>query len=159
MKKCDTCGRTMNYHPHVIIDGIEIDEEIAPLIELIWNLGLRTSNSCQDNPAGMVWIEFAAEDAAEFLNIVAGDYDDEMEGLYNRIRYAWRPESDEEEAAIGWWKFSVLPHDDSVMDVWLDEDTFEEKPITKERDFHFSIGVRFPRTDLETVIQRMRKVQ
>jgi len=33
---------------------IEVDEGIAPLLLAIWNLGIDTCNSCQENKPGIV---------------------------------------------------------------------------------------------------------
>ena len=59
-------------HDFVLIDGIEIDTYIAPLIRQIWAVGIDTLNSCEENvPRGYIWIEFAtSEDLREFLAIV-----------------------------------------------------------------------------------------
>ena len=37
--------------------AVEIDSEIAPLIEFLWSRDLETFNSCQDYE-GRVWVEF-----------------------------------------------------------------------------------------------------
>ena len=72
-------------HPQTRIehDGFsaEVDEEIAGLILDLWRLGFWTHNSCQDN-SGKVWIAFdEAPSAEEFLSIVSGTYDDDLESL------------------------------------------------------------------------------
>ena len=36
-------------HPTVLVDGVPIDVEIAPLIKSLWERGIETLNSCQDN--------------------------------------------------------------------------------------------------------------
>src|SRR5256885_17250267 len=61
-------------HATVLVDGVPIDAEIAPLIEALWARGLETLNSCQDNgDEHWVWVEFAtAADASLFLNAVLG---------------------------------------------------------------------------------------
>jgi hypothetical protein len=52
---------------------VEIDAEIAPLIELCWYRGLDTFLSCQDHGGdGRVWIKFDGPSASDFLNVVAG---------------------------------------------------------------------------------------
>ena len=74
-------------HVKVGLFEAEIDEEIAPLIEEIWKAGMGTTNSCQENQPDVAWIEFYSSiDAAEFLDVVAGEYSDEFDSLYNRIR-------------------------------------------------------------------------
>jgi hypothetical protein len=36
----------------------EVDEDISPLIQLLWDKGLDTGMSCQENQPGLMWIEF-----------------------------------------------------------------------------------------------------
>jgi hypothetical protein len=54
----------------VLVTGVPIDVEIAPLTEALWERGIETLNSCQDNGDNhQVWIEFATpDDASRFLN-------------------------------------------------------------------------------------------
>jgi hypothetical protein len=150
----------MTNHPQeLVIVGemeAEIDVDIAPLIKLIWEYGLATSNCCQENHPGIVWIEFLTElDAVQFLNIVAGEFSNEMDSLYNRIRRKWEPEDVE---SLGWWKFEAFLRDDSVMVSFDDDGNIDETPFGNI-DFQFSISVRFPRTDLEIATQRMMDAQ
>src|SRR5437773_4458721 len=85
-----------NEHPTVELEGVAIDVEIAPLIELLWDLNIDTMNSCQNNH-GRVWLEFASPpDAEMFLNTVA-TYEDDIDSLYNRIRGAWSPAEQQED--------------------------------------------------------------
>lgn len=37
-------------HPSVELDGIEIDAELAPLLSLLWERGIRTAACCQGYP-------------------------------------------------------------------------------------------------------------
>lgn len=37
-------------HPHVVVDGIELDEGIADLVRWVWSIGVTTHNSCQGDP-------------------------------------------------------------------------------------------------------------
>jgi len=39
-----------------------IDEKIAGLISKFWSLGIRTTNSCEGNMAGNVWLVFETEE-------------------------------------------------------------------------------------------------
>ena len=41
--------RAMPDHATVLVDGVAIDVEIAPLIKVLWERGIETLNSCQDN--------------------------------------------------------------------------------------------------------------
>jgi hypothetical protein len=134
----------------------DIDEKIAPLIKRLWDLGLQTSNSCEDNvPQGWVWIEFdSCSDAQRFLNLVA-DYSEDRNSLYNRIRQGW--DSDDDEL---FWKYDVIPNDLGVaMDLVVDEDGDEsiDETFLGKSDFIFSVSIRFPQTDLEQVMKSLNK--
>ena len=39
-------------HPHVQVDGIAVDEALAPLLTELWKRGLRTDFSCQGDWSG-----------------------------------------------------------------------------------------------------------
>ena len=131
----------------------DIDEEIAPLIEEIWRADLGTVNSCQDNPPGIVWIEFEiAFQAAEFLDIVAGPYSEEFDSLYNRIRLMWERTTGPVEGA---WQYDIRPSDMSVDMCVVDDEYIEEKP-TGPPEFVFEVSIRFPRSDLPILLERLR---
>ena len=71
---CDVCSRCLmegcgKGHEHKTVmlqlddDEIPIDEEIAEMIQLVWDLDMMTSMSCQDNiPTGFICIEFPCHD-------------------------------------------------------------------------------------------------
>jgi hypothetical protein len=40
-------------------ESVEVDEELAPLILALSQLGIETLNSCQENKPGIAWVEFA----------------------------------------------------------------------------------------------------
>jgi len=70
--------------------AIDIDEEIADLIQLMWKLNIDTSSCCQnDPPHDKIYIQFRnAESCKKFINIIT-DYadpndDQEME-LYRAV--------------------------------------------------------------------------
>lgn len=129
----------------------EIDESIAPLIKKLWELKIRTVNSCENNvPEGWIWIEFANSFYAEkFLNIVA-EYDKNPNNLYNRICQEW---SLDDQSLF--WKYEVHPMDCGVEQTVVD-DEIEEK-FTGKSDFIFTFSIRFPQSDLEQVMNRLTK--
>ena len=125
----------------------QIDAEIAPLIAEIWRAGIETVMSCQDSPAGFVWIEFPSDmDARLFLDAVT-EYEDGPDTLYNRIAHVWHvgPETE-----AFFWIYDTFPEDTS-----LDYGSDGVVSHTGAPDFCFSYSVRFPRTDLPTVLARM----
>jgi hypothetical protein len=53
---------------------VDIDVDIAPLLERLWARGVETVQSCQESMPGMVWIAFEApEHAMAFLEAVGLD--------------------------------------------------------------------------------------
>ena len=136
----------MNKHPSVCLtspygDKVQIDEEIAELIQLIWNTGLYTWNSCQDN-FGYVWIHFAsADEASEFLTIVQKYGDKEL-----RLRAN---------------PYDVDPHDRWQLGmrygVWDDTWLIAAINSVHKRDTHITISIRFPREHLDRVVGVMRR--
>src|SRR6478752_4823332 len=46
----DIPARGMAGHPQVEVEGIEVDELMAPLLLALWRLGLDTQFSCQGDP-------------------------------------------------------------------------------------------------------------
>lgn len=133
----------------------EIDEGIADLILEIWKAGIGTCNSCEDNvPKGYVWIEFIDASSAErFLDIVVNRYSDSWSSLYQRVYDPW---SDFGDIRPKGWHFRVLPFDFSTEDRFVDEDTIETVSLGPP-SMSFTLSVRFPRTDLATVLRRMVK--
>jgi len=47
----------------------EVDEKLQGLIQFLWDKGLTTFNSCEDNTKGNAWIEFELEDWAAINEI------------------------------------------------------------------------------------------
>jgi hypothetical protein len=132
----------------------DIDEEIAPLIEEIWKADIDTANSCQENKPGIVWIEFlSADDAASFLNIVA-EYEEEIDSLYNRIRHGW--DSISGRLSAPFWEYTIHPQDFALQQEVDEEDCVDEwhEGIA---DFFFSVSIRFPRSDVPTLLERLRR--
>ncbi len=130
----------------------DIDEEIAPLIEEIWRADLYTINSCQENRPGIMWIQFmSADEAAAFLDIVAGSYSYELDSLYNRIRLMWDTDTGPVE---GSWEYAISPFDIAVDDRIVDE-YIDEEP-TGPPQFVFNVSIRFPRSDVPILVQRLR---
>ena len=147
----------MAMHKTVLVrwgeDEAQIDVEIAPLIREIWKAGVFTRNSCQEDRPGWVWIEFGnAFEAERFLNIVAV-YDRESGSLYNRIRQAWGTCDGESDDA---WEYDAHPWDLAVKRELIDDDYIEEF-CEGPSEFFFRFSIRFPRTDLPKVLERVRQ--
>ena len=124
---------------------IEVDEGIAPLLEVIWNCCIITCNSCQENKPGLIWIEFlAAEDAEAFLTRVVSGLDPinspaADNWLYSRIT-----------GADGGWQYTAHPHDARE---YIDEEKGTvELNASEPCKIALSISIRFPVGDYERLI-------
>jgi hypothetical protein len=119
---------------------IEVDEGIAPLLKAIWDSGIVTCNSCQENKPGIIWIEFlAAEDAEAFLTRIISGLDpinspDAEDWLYPRMM-----------GANGGWQYTAHPHDAREH---IDEEIGTmELSASKSCGIGLSISIRFPVKD------------
>jgi hypothetical protein len=120
-------------------DRVQIDKEIAPLMQQVWDMGLCTNNSCQDN-FGYVWIGFGeATDASAFLSVIAQRGDDELRYRANNT-------------------FNVCPRDaaDRLPNQYH---TFPDMWLTSALSYEIegggvgiNIGIRFPRGHLARVM-------
>jgi hypothetical protein len=139
-------------HPTVSVAApglglIDVDVDIAPLLELLWRRGVETVQSCQESMPGMVWIAFAApEHAMAFLESVGldeqavaeADFDD-YDSLVVR---ALNPEIASPGGSGGplssWeWRWWALPISGAGT---------------------YAIAVDFPRADLPELLSRMARV-
>lgn len=124
---------------------IEVDEGIAPLLQVIWNCGIITCNSCQENKPGIIWIEFlAAEDAEAFLTRVVSGLDPinspaADNWLYSRIT-----------GADGGWQYTAHPHD--AREYIDEEDGCIGLNASQSCGFTLSISIRFPVGDYEKLL-------
>lgn len=121
---------------------INVDEGIAPLLQIIWNYGIITTNSCQENKPGIIWIEFlAAEDAEAFLTRIVSGLDPinnpkADNWLYSRIT-----------GANGGWQYTAHPHDARE---YIDEkDGCIGLNPSQLCSIALSISIRFPVDDCE----------
>lgn len=129
---------------------IEVDEGIAPLLQAIWNAGINTCNSCQENKPGIIWIEFlAAVDAEAFLTRVVSGLDpvnnpEADDWLYSRVI-----------GANGGWQYTAHPHDARE---YIDEvKGIMELNASESCGIALSISVRFPVGDYERLHDLIRR--
>jgi len=129
----------------------EIDAAIAPLIREMWEAGIETVMSCQEDGNGLVWIEFPSEeDLANFLDMVA-DYDPDPNALYNRIVHDFTGAIDPE------WIIEVSPVDFGAEWLTDDDDNTVDISHSGTTDLGFWYSVRFPPSDLPVVLKRVRR--
>jgi hypothetical protein len=124
---------------------IEVDVGIAPLLKAIWNLGITTCNSCQENKPGIVWIEFIQSEGAEaFLTRVISGLDP-VDGLkadkwlYSRII-----------GQNGGWQYNAHPHD--IREYVNEESGMVELNTSEPCRIAISVSVRFPIEDYERLL-------
>lgn len=61
----------LDLHPQVLLDGVEVDVEMASLLEVLWRLGLETQFSCQGDPER--YIRHQATSSVHDAHIVFAD--------------------------------------------------------------------------------------
>jgi len=125
--------------------AIEVDEGIAPLLKAIWDLGITTCNSCQENKPDIVWIEFiSTEDVEAFLTRIISGLDpvnspDANDWLYSRIM-----------GANDGWQYTAHPHDARE---YMDEKKGTLGLNASEQcKIALSISIRFPVGDYEILL-------
>lgn len=124
----------------------DVDEELAPLVEELWKADISTVLSCQENRPGVAWIMFDMPgDVCKFIDIVA-EYDSESGSLYRRITGR-----DDE----GCWEYDLLPEDAGLCEEEEGGEIVEwhEGQVA----FYFNTSVRFPRTDLPILLDRLKR--
>lgn len=69
----------------IIVDGevaFSVDEKLQSLIQFLWDKGIFTFNSCQDNVRDTCWIEY---DLADWLEMSEISFRSESQSLYQFI--------------------------------------------------------------------------
>lgn len=54
-------------HPQTTLNGIEVDEKIAPLLNALWNLGFETHFSCEGDSRDYIADEVGTDDALAYI--------------------------------------------------------------------------------------------
>jgi len=156
-----THPQTKVYYPYYNTE-IDVDEKIAPFLQLLWEKRIWTIMSCQDNPRegiGRVWISFNdSEHACNFLRRAVPHPDTSefaVDSLYNRSYAHWAPDewhksNDIEQVIIerGLWQWSCHLSDFTY-------DSMEEK-FDGPQDPSFAIDLRFPFSDLEQLTKNIK---
>ncbi|MEV4132086.1 hypothetical protein AB0J72_07960 [Dactylosporangium sp. NPDC049742] len=150
-----------NIHPlrtvHVGTRRAEVDELLAPLIELLWREGLHTLTSCQDagesnaswvdvlphmaafieSRRGWAFIDFPVDDGLWFLTALANA--GPRDAFYARMTHWAAPDA---------WDVKIRPSDVAMFD-WPQPSKFENRLLQ----------VCFPVTDLPEMLRRLRQHQ
>jgi hypothetical protein len=149
------------YNP-ILEEKVEIDEGMVELLTLMWEMGLLTSLSCQENKPGVMWVSMPSEDASWFMTALSSKRDDDLasdsSSLYKRMMGLEGEDN---------WDFQVRPQD--VAESYLfdqegfdaDEDGFEDDFVTVAREgiskIYFDINIRFPITEYPIILQRLKE--
>lgn len=126
---------------------VEVDEGIAPLLKAIWNLGITTCNSCQENKPGLIWIEFLrAEDAEAFLTrVISG-----LDPVNSPKAENWPHTHSRIIGQNGGWQYNAHPHD--LREYIDDENGTVELNASEPCGIALSISIRFPVEDYERLL-------
>jgi hypothetical protein len=161
--KCSCCQHPVDDDPHLDHKQVlirhgdtetEVEEELAPLIQALWNAGIDTALSCQENLPGIAWIMFPTfMDAEMFLTLVAQypelgsaenrDPERFCQTLYARVKRHGSGDN---------WVYRA--HIDDLARDFEPEDAPEH---SKPSDMCFSLSVQFPRSDLPLVLERVQR--
>jgi|HubBroStandDraft_6_1064221.scaffolds.fasta_scaffold1190494_2 hypothetical protein len=135
----------MSGHPtrRISLGGqeVDIDLEIAPLIEAMDRAGIVTNRSCQ-NMDGWVWIQLdEMSDLTTLISAVAVD-DDDPDSIFQRLT-DWEVAAPYfDESSTTRWRYSISPYPIQEGDEW---------PAL----WAFTALVEFPPADLPEVIRRV----
>lgn len=120
---------TLNLYYKVTDKMIDIDENIADLIQEIWKADIKTENSCESNvPADYIWIQFSDNDSLiKFIDIVSTNI--EKGDLFYRML-----------CSIG-------------IDAWDIKRNFYRSNNVLEENY----SIRFPKKDYDYVLGKMKE--
>jgi hypothetical protein len=125
-------------------EHVDIDIEIAPIIEALWRLGIPTVQCCQGpwDDYGYGFIEFPSAAAVEaFLDALRLEPTKDADSLYQRVGDGYLSDVYPDRWRI--WRYDVQP--------WPDHD------VTPAR-FECAITVSFPPSDLPELTRRLLDV-
>ena len=133
----------------------EIDTALAPLIEAIWQLGIRTEYCCEDqgwvpenaeSKCNWSYVIFSSvEDFQRFLNLFA---DSELSGR----RFLQPPSrAKREEHARLRWRHHLMVEPDSAKY----RCSFNDAPLGSQHLVHFRVRMMLPTDDITAVVQHL----
>ncbi len=133
---------------------VKVDIRIAPLLQALWNLGIRTCNSCEENEPGIIWIEFySIKELEKFLKLI-------IHSLGDRIHS--HPEAQD------WFCYRLLGYSGDSLVPWRYDAHPNVTPIrsnqkriysknTSSCRVELSVSIRFPQDDFETILKLMKE--
>jgi hypothetical protein len=134
-----------------------VDEELFPLLRLLWNVDIMTFRCCQEDAPGIVWLQFmTAADAAAFLELATEDPAGQDLSPANDAPAAgatpFAGTLNERMVGCGRegnWQYDIQPWDRAWRVDMLDDGVLLSPGETQ---FDFYTSVRFPRSDLPLVL-------
>jgi hypothetical protein len=131
----------------------EVDRGIAPLVLEAWRAGVTTRQSCEEDPHGLVWLQFETiVDLLDFLTIVSGN-SFQRRSLYDRLLYGYDRIA---EPCANQWRYEIVVHDLAVDEVEIRDGVWKEIHLGSPM-FQAFVSVRFPRRDIPPVFHRLKK--
>lgn len=136
---------------------IDVDEDLAELVPLLWQAGVETEQSCQDM-GGLVWLVLASVDELLRLLEIVGVYDPDPDSLYQRL-------ADHEVAAHDstapkeptQWRYRLNPFPLLDPDEWDDDADEPAVPTGLGRvPWATNVTVEFPHQDIRRVTELVR---
>lgn len=147
-------------HPTTRVDGFckhaDIDVEIAPLIEKLWQLKISTNNSCQDwaGRPGCVWISFDNVDDLNRFVLRAISLHHNHSSFVGRVTQNSLYPPDDEKADD--WRYRLFVEDTSYYNRPSQPGVLYSMPDDYDygsRAIASHVQVSFPRKDLLAVCQ------
>ena len=137
-------------HEQVSVNGKLVDKGIAPLLKLIWKHKIETTNSCEDNQPGLIWIEFLnMKNLTKFLNLIA-KYPNKNEVFWKTMYSRIMGNSDEKDN----WKYDIHPINWGVDEEIVDDEAIET--FSGKHDIDFTISVRFSKKEVPEIMKALK---
>jgi hypothetical protein len=135
-------------------ENIRVDEGMAELLTLLWDMDIFTTVSCQETEPGFMWLNMPADEATLFMMALSFKRDDDLKSdppsLYPRMMMM-RPDSDDS------WKYHVRPRDEAEKYIFEHEDDDFSAPVKLEGQtmLYFDIHISFPISDYPLIMERL----
>jgi hypothetical protein len=131
----------VNIYNPVLKTYVEVDAGIADLLVLLWDAGISTSFSCEDNEPGIMWIEFiSSHDAEQFITLAVpqnrGSIYDQAMGKADTQK----------------WQYTTR-----LLDFSKWQNLGSRHPSTDKPEFHIPISIRFSASIYDQLLINVRK--
>ena len=125
---------------------VEIDEDLAPLIQEIWRANIKTIMCCQEVQDGIAWIEFESiRDMLKFLNLTVNFDGDHKDSLYNRV-YTQNLSG----TLLPDWEYQI-----NLMDIGEHD---PDRQVGGNVLFEATVGIYFPQHDISHLLKQLSEI-